>query len=138
MSDPLLITRRITAAIAVLAIALAGGLLVSCATSTAPNRDQVTVRPTDGATISLAQLPAAARRTIALIEAQGPFPYERDGSVFGNYEGHLPSRPRGFYREYTVPTPGDFSRGARRIVAGRDGLLYYTDDHYNSFRRVIR
>ena len=56
--------------------------------------------------------------------------------MFGNFEKHLPARERGYYREYTVPTPGARSRGARRIVAGRDGELYYTDDHYNSFRRI--
>ena len=82
------------------------------------------------------QLPAEARETIALIRRGGPFPYERDGIVFGNFEKRLPAQPRGYYREYTVRTPGVKNRGARRIVAGRGGELYYTDDHYGSFRRI--
>lgn len=83
------------------------------------------------------ELPAEARATLALIRAGGPYPYARDGAPFGNREGHLPKRPRGYYREYTVPTPGARDRGARRIVAGRAGERYYTDDHYRSFRRII-
>jgi ribonuclease T1 len=83
------------------------------------------------------ELPAEARATVFLIRAGGPFPYARDGAAFGNREGHLPKRPRGYYREYTVPTPGAPDRGARRIVAGRAGELYYTDDHYRTFRRII-
>ena len=86
--------------------------------------------------IAAAQLPTEARETIQLIRRRGPFPYERDGAAFGNFQQLLPVRERGYYREYTVPTPGEKSRGARRIVAGRDGALYYTDDHYQSFRRV--
>jgi len=86
--------------------------------------------------IAAAELPAEAQSTIALIRKGGPFPYERDGVVFGNFEKRLPAQARGYYREYTVRTPGAQSRGARRIVAGRGGELYYTDDHYNSFRRI--
>ena len=86
--------------------------------------------------IAVAELPGEARQTIALIRKGGPFPYERDGVVFGNFEKRLPAQTRGYYREYTVRTPGVQSRGARRIVAGRGGELYYTDDHYNSFRRI--
>jgi ribonuclease T1 len=82
-------------------------------------------------------LPAEARQTLALIKAGGPFPYQRDGSVFSNREGLLPKRERGYYREYTVKTPGAKDRGARRIVAGRGGEYYYTDDHYRSFRRIV-
>ena len=82
-------------------------------------------------------LPAEARTTIELIKKGGPFPYARDGMVFGNRERQLPTRERGWYREYTVKTPGAKDRGARRIVAGRDGTLYYTDDHYRSFRRIL-
>ena len=88
------------------------------------------------AEIPAAQLPAEARATIALIQSKGPFPYAKDGSIFGNREAILPRQPRGYYREYTVKTPGQRNRGARRIVAGRGGELYYTDDHYNSFRRI--
>lgn len=86
--------------------------------------------------ISAAELPREARVTIDLIRQGGPFPYERDGAAFGNFEKRLPARERGYYREYTVRTPGVKSRGARRIVAGRGGELYYTDDHYESFRRI--
>lgn len=82
-------------------------------------------------------LPPEARTTLALIEQGGPFPHAQDGSIFGNREGHLPKHPRGYYREYTVDTPGLRHRGARRIVTGGKPPLeyYYTDDHYASFRR---
>jgi ribonuclease T1 len=73
---------------------------------------------------------------LALIKDGGPFPHARDGIVFGNYEKLLPPRPRGYYREYTVRSPWRRDRGPRRIVAGRDGAFYYTDDHYRSFRRI--
>lgn len=94
--------------------------------------------------ITLADLPAEARQTLALIHQGGPFPYDRDGIVFGNFEKRLPAKPRGYYHEYTVPTPGVRSRGARRIIAGsgpqRDvrhsGEYYYTADHYQSFARI--
>ncbi|MDR2241108.1 MAG: ribonuclease N1 [Zoogloeaceae bacterium] len=94
--------------------------------------------------IQAAALPAEARQTLTLIQQGGPFPYYKDGAVFGNYEKRLPIRPRGHYREYTVPTPGIRGRGARRIVAGRgeagdvraSGEYYYTDDHYRSFRKI--
>ncbi len=87
--------------------------------------------------IPVARLPPEARATLELVRAGGPFPYERDGAVFGNREGHLPKHRHGYYREYTVPTPGARDRGGRRIVGGRGGELYYTDDHYRSFRRII-
>ncbi len=94
--------------------------------------------------IAVAALPGEARATLALIKAGGPFPYARDGSVFGNREKMLPPRRRGHYREYTVKTPGARDRGARRVVAGAgasgdvrtSGEYYYSDDHYNSFRRI--
>jgi ribonuclease T1 len=87
--------------------------------------------------IALGELPREARHTLALIEKGGPFPYDRDGVIFGNFEKRLPIRERGYYREYTVPTPALKHRGARRIVAGRNGERYYTDDHYQSFRRIV-
>jgi ribonuclease T1 len=86
--------------------------------------------------IAAAELPEQARHTIALIRKGGPFPYERDGVVFGNFEKLLPAKERGYYREFTVRTPGARNRGARRIVAGRGGEFYYTDDHYRSFKRI--
>jgi ribonuclease T1 len=87
--------------------------------------------------IPLDKLPPEARHTLAVIQAGGPFPYQRDGSVFHNREGLLPKRSRGYYREYTVKTPEAKDRGGRRIVAGQGGEFYYTDDHYRSFRRII-
>ena len=87
--------------------------------------------------VRVAQLPPEARETLALIKKGGPFPYARDGVVFGNREGQLPPRKRGYYHEYTVKTPGARDRGARRIVVGAEGERYYTDDHYRSFRRIV-
>jgi ribonuclease T1 len=90
--------------------------------------------------IAIRALPREARETLALIHAGGPFRYERDGVVFGNREGSLPRRPRGYYHEYTVRTAGERTRGARRIVCGgpRESpeVCYYTDDHYQTFRRI--
>ncbi len=93
--------------------------------------------------ISLSALPAEARQVDALIQKGGPFPYAKDGSVFGNRERLLPAGPRGYYREYTVKTPGASNRGARRIVCGgsqptRPDDCYYTGDHYASFARIVR
>ncbi len=82
--------------------------------------------------VALSTLPIEARRTVDLIRAGGPFPFARDGAVFGNVEGRLPARARGFYHEYTVPTPGSPDRGARRIITGGAGEFYYTADHYQS------
>ncbi len=90
--------------------------------------------PTD---ISAQNLPPEARQTLAVIKSNGPFPYAEDGHAFGNREGKLPQRARGYYREYTVKTPGARDRGARRIVVGGGTEFYYTEDHYNSFRRVV-
>jgi ribonuclease T1 len=86
--------------------------------------------------VQLDELPPEAQQTLALIKQGGPFPYKRDGVMFGNRERRLPSWPSGYYREYTVPTPGARDRGARRIIAGTQGEYYYTDDHYNTFRRI--
>lgn len=86
--------------------------------------------------VALADLPPEAQRTVRLIEQGGPFPYRRDGVVFGNFERRLPYRPRGYYREYTVPTPGERTRGARRIIAGSGAEHYYTGDHYRTFWRI--
>lgn len=103
------------------------------------------------------ELPREARETLQLIQRGGPYPHERDGVTFGNYEKQLPAAQRGYYREYTVPTPGVRHRGARRIVVGceqqrpapsgsgllrlahcRDGgEFYYTADHYRTFRRIV-
>lgn len=86
--------------------------------------------------ITLAQLPPEGRQTLLLIKQGGPFPYDKDGSSFGNREGLLPPQSRGYYREYTVPTPGAGNRGARRIVVGGGREYWYTADHYRSFKRI--
>ncbi|HEY9564341.1 MAG TPA: ribonuclease domain-containing protein [Nocardioides sp.] len=83
-------------------------------------------------------LPEEARETLELIDDGGPYPYQRDGIVFGNREGILPDRPRGTYHEYTVETPGIEHRGARRIVTGRSGEFFWTEDHYESFESIRR
>ena len=88
--------------------------------------------------VRIDELPSEARQTLERIEAGGPFPYARDGAVFSNRERQLPPRSRGYYREYTVKTPGSRDRGPRRIVAGREGDYYYSYDHYRTFRRIIR
>ncbi|MCX6030479.1 MAG: guanine-specific ribonuclease N1 and T1 [Chloroflexi bacterium] len=88
-------------------------------------------------TIKFDRLPSEARDVIRLIARGGPFPYRQDGAVFQNRERNLPGKPSGYYHEYTVETPGSPDRGARRIIAGKQGELYYTDDHYVSFRRVV-
>ena len=93
--------------------------------------------------ITSRQLPSQGQDMMALIYQGGPFRHDKDGAVFGNRERILPSHPRGHYREYTVRTPGERSRGARRIVCGGSRPLapeacYYTDDHYASFRKIVQ
>jgi ribonuclease T1 len=87
--------------------------------------------------VTIAELPPEARVVLRAIKLGGPFPYAKDGAVFSNREHHLPRRPSGYYHEYTVATPGARDRGARRIIAGRDGEFYYTDDHYRRFKRIV-
>jgi ribonuclease T1 len=93
------------------------------------------------ATIALAELPRQGRETYGLIRQGGPFPYGKDGSVFGNRERQLPAAKRGYWREYTVATPGSRDRGARRIVCGgqprQPDACYYSADHYASFRKIV-
>lgn len=94
--------------------------------------------------VAIERLPIEARQTLGLIKRGGPFPFRRDGVTFGNFERRLPARPRGYYHEYTVPTPGARDRGARRIVAGEgsggdvrvSGEYYYSPDHYRSFSQI--
>lgn len=99
--------------------------------------------PADMPTVALSELPAQARETAALIRRGGPFRYAKDGTVFFNREALLPRQARGYYREYTVPTPGARDRGARRIVCGgrqpvAPEACFYTADHYASFRRIVQ
>jgi ribonuclease T1 len=122
------------ALLALVGVLCAGALGVALAREPAPLLAEVPV----------AELPKEARATLALVKQGGPFPYRRDGTVFRNFELRLPAKPRGYYREYTVPTPGARDRGARRIVAGAGAAgdvrssdeYYYTDDHYATFRRI--
>ena len=106
--------------------ALAAALLLACSAALAFSGD-----------VRLADPPPEARETIGRAQLHGPFPYARDGAVFANREGRLPRQPRGYYREYTVKTPGARDRGSRRIIVGGGGEFYYTDDHYRTFRRII-
>ncbi len=84
------------------------------------------------------ELPVEAQGTLALIDQGGPFPYDKDGATFGNFEALLPDHQRGYYDEYTVITPGSKDRGARRIITGDGGEFYWTQDHYQSFSRIAR
>ncbi|MFZ2302009.1 MAG: ribonuclease domain-containing protein [Gallionella sp.] len=88
-------------------------------------------------TIAVANLPVEVRDTLQTIKRGGPLAYPRDGVVFKNYERILPKQPRGYYREYTVKTPGARNRGARRIISGKVNEYYYTADHYKTFKRIL-
>lgn len=118
------------------AVGLAAALLVGAAVQARGSLDP-------SGPVQLANLPPEARTTHRLILAGGPFPYRKDGTVFGNRERLLPRAQRGFYREYTVPTPGSRDRGARRIVCGgaqptAPEACFYTADHYASFRLITQ
>lgn len=119
------------------ALRLLAAAALAAFVSLAPSASDAQLAPSPAATeVAAADLPREARQTLALIKKGGPFPYAKDGTVFANREGLLPQRKRGYYREYTVKTPGERTRGARRIVAGRSGDYWYTEDHYASFRRI--
>ena len=100
----------------------------------APQRERVQAALAD---ISVKALPAEARETLTQIEKGGPYAFDRDGIVFGNFEKRLPIKERGYYNEFTVKTPGVKHRGARRIVTGKGGEKYYSDDHYATFKRIV-
>ena len=115
-------------------------VLVACSAGSPPSgsgasgNPAATTDPVSGLpVVHVEHLPPEAAATLALIASDGPFPYDQDGAVFQNREGILPARARGHYHEYTVPTPGEDDRGARRIVTGADGERYWTADHYASF-----
>jgi ribonuclease T1 len=121
-----------------------GLVVVAAAIGTiSPHVAAKTAEPSGGAAVvALVTLPVEAQTTHKLILAGGPFPYDKDGTVFGNRERLLPAKARGFYREYTVKTPKAKNRGARRIVCGgkpptQPEACFYTDDHYASFRRIV-
>ncbi|MBP2267310.1 ribonuclease T1 [Pseudarthrobacter sp. PvP004] len=138
-------------AVVVLVVAMVGGGSLTAQTTT-PEPGSTSTSPTAAATagatpavanpsslptINASQLPKEARQTLALIAQGGPYPYDRDGVNFGNFEGLLPKKSGGFYKEYTVPTPGESDRGARRIIVGKDSAKYYTPDHYESFKFIV-
>ncbi|MFF8728679.1 ribonuclease domain-containing protein [Streptomyces sp. NPDC015171] len=131
------LSRALAGVLVCLSVLLTGCSSPSTGTATAPSAS-APGWAAGMATVRASRLPAEARGTLGLIDRGGPFPYSKDGAVFGNFEGHLPEHRRGYYHEYTVRTPGSADRGARRIVTGQGGEIYYTDDHYESFRAVLR
>ena len=127
------------------AAALLAGIAVAAASlaATFPGTSFARDRSGLGDPVAFASLTPEAQRTEQLIHAGGPFPFSRDGIVFGNREGRLERHPRGYYHEYTVPTPGARNRGARRIICGgskptEPDACFYTEDHYNSFHRIVK
>jgi ribonuclease T1 len=134
---------RLLAALLMGVVALGGCAAVTADGSSAAPASQAyaelapAVPTSDLAAMTVAQLPPEGVETLELIAQGGPFPYDKDGSTFQNREGILPQQRSGFYEEYTVVTPGEDDRGARRIVSGDDGSRFYTADHYSSFREVV-
>ncbi len=116
--------------------ALVLSVLVACGAGNPSGESAVQGKTTGTNEIDVRNLPPEAQTVLQLIKKGGPFYYAQDGTVFSNREGMLPAKTQGYYHEYTVPTPGAKDRGARRIIAGRDGVYYYTDDHYRSFKRI--
>ncbi|MFG2499154.1 ribonuclease domain-containing protein [Streptomyces sp. NPDC048441] len=133
-----MVTRFVPRALAALLVCLAV-LVAGCSSGSGGEAETSAPAWARGkATVQAGRLPAEARRTLRRIDDGGPFPYEKDGTVFRNFERELPQHERGYYREYTVRTPGERDRGARRIVTGSGDEIYYTDDHYASFKAVLR
>jgi ribonuclease T1 len=132
------------ARVAAVKFALTSALLAAAISGPLAQARSHADRPAGGsppAVVRVAELPSQGRATYELIRQGGPFPNGKDGTVFGNRERQLPVASRGFYREYTVPTPGSRDRGARRIVCGgpmkAPHACYYTADHYASFRMIV-
>ncbi|WP_404935593.1 ribonuclease domain-containing protein [Mitsuaria sp. WAJ17] len=125
---------------------LAAAVSVAVVLATAPSaqaKENASTTDAASSTVALSALPREAQQTHQLILSGGPFPYAKDGVVFGNRERQLPKKARGFYHEYTVKTPGARNRGARRIVCGgqppsNPEVCYYTEDHYASFRKIVK
>ena len=130
--------RRPLLALIALVLALAVGYAIKAARSDEPTpRHSATATVAPAQSAPLSSLPKQVAQTLVLIERDGPFPYPRnDGAVFHNNEHALPGEPDGYYHEFTVTTPGSPDRGARRLIVGKNGELYYTANHYASFVRV--
>ena len=126
------IIRYLTVIFAVLAMPGPAAAQRDNAPSAAQDRVQFSL-----ADVSVKALPPEARETLQLIEKGGPYAFDRDGIVFGNFEKRLPIKERGYYHEFTVRTPGVKHRGERRIVTGKGGEKYYSDDHYKTFKRIV-
>lgn len=131
--------RSVVAAVVVLLAALTAGCSAdTAAPPVASTSALVAAAGTSGLPrVALTELPVEAQETYEVILDGGPYPYSQDDRVFGNREGILPEQDYGWYREYTVETPGSADRGARRFVVGEDDVFFYTDDHYDSFREVL-
>jgi ribonuclease T1 len=149
-SNRLLAFAGLVIAVVVLVVAMIGGGSLTAPSSppaSSGSAATTTAAPTKSAAaasnhsglpaVNASQLPKEARQVLALIAKGGPYPYREDDGIFGNFEGLLPKKSSGFYKEYTVPTPGESDRGARRIIAGSDGAKYYTADHYDSFKFIV-
>lgn len=126
-------------------LALTAALLATLSTVMVQARSQTSslLPGSSVASVALSGLPPQGQEVMEKIREGGPFRYEKDGSVFGNRERQLPSQKRGYYREYTVPSPGLSHRGARRIVCGGQKprtpeACFYTEDHYSSFRLIVQ
>jgi ribonuclease T1 len=132
-------TRRPLVALLALVVALVVGYTVKAADShdPSPAPSGSVSAAARGRAVALSTLPPQVSATVRLVRSRGPYPFPRnDGVVFHNFEHVLPREPDGWYHEYTVPTPGSDDRGARRLITGRDGAFFYTDDHYETFHRV--
>jgi len=132
------LTRRLAGALLLL-LALGLGLLppaVGTAAGAAGRHHKAAVKEGSGASIQDAAERSEVQKTLRRIASGGPFLHHQDGTVFANREGRLPAKARGYYHEYTVETPGSPDRGARRIIRGTGGELYYTHDHYRTFLRI--
>ena len=129
-------------AVVPLLLVLAAALALGCGVASpvapeAPTTGSAPAGPPGMPVVRVVDLPAEAADVLALIATDGPFPYRQDGATFQNREGLLPPADPGHYREYTVPTPGEDDRGARRIVSGAAGERYWTADHYDSFAWIV-
>lgn len=119
-----------------LALAGGGGAPGAAEQEGTSSQSSGTTGPSGLPTVPVEELPPEGRETLDLVDAGGPFPYRQDGATFYNREGLLPQQRRGYYREYTVETPGSDDRGARRVVVGEGGDRYWTEDHYRSFEEI--